>query len=65
MAIGKATLVSFPLDGNLSEEPEGLRIPNAFGTMTEGDNDVALVMILLVTTGEWYNLQKKCTSVLS
>jgi hypothetical protein len=36
-AISKATLMSFPLVGNLSEKPEGLRIPNAFGTMTGSD----------------------------
>jgi hypothetical protein len=48
MAVSKAAMVSFPLVGNLSEKPERLRIPNAFGTMTESDNNVALLMPLLV-----------------
>jgi hypothetical protein len=40
--------MSFLLVRNLSEEPEGLGIPNAFGTMTESDKDVASVITLLV-----------------
>ncbi|OGW36302.1 MAG: hypothetical protein A2Y97_09550 [Nitrospirae bacterium RBG_13_39_12] len=56
-AISKATLMSFPLVGSpqrLAEEriflkkPEGLRIPNAFGTMTKSDKNVALLMTALV-----------------
>ncbi len=41
--------MSFPLVGNLSENPEGLRIPNAFGTMTKSDKNVALLMTVLVS----------------
>jgi hypothetical protein len=36
--------MSFPLVGKLSGKPEGLRIPNAFGTMTENDSNVVLLL---------------------
>ena len=32
------------------KKPEGLRIPNAFGTMTESDMNVALLMTVLVAS---------------
>jgi|WetSurSiteA1Bulk_404760.scaffolds.fasta_scaffold05236_3 hypothetical protein len=42
------TSMSFPLVGNLSETPERLGIPNAFGTMTKSDNNATLLMTVLV-----------------